>query len=402
MPEAFKRIHLIVMDSVGIGEAPDAARYGDEGCDTLGHVAAALGGLHVPVLERIGLGNIERSKPIKGVAPQQRPVGFVTKMHEVSAGKDSMDGHWEMMGLPVRTPLRTFPDGFPQTLIGQIEKFSGRKVIWNKPASGTDIIKRFGERQMKSGELIVYTSGDSVLQIAAHEHVIPLEELYRICAECRRLTAEEPYHIGRVIARPFVGTDAEHFERTANRRDLALVPPAPTVLDDLKQAGHDVLAIGKINDIFSGRGVTQSWHTLSNDDGMDKWAAALDLPFTGLCFVNLVDFDAKYGHRRLAVPFGRAVERFDEQLALTLPHLTVNDLLIITADHGNDPGFRGTDHTREDVPLLVYSPRFSSGGVLPVRMSFADIGATITANFETLSPTLGQSFLDELNGGGLQ
>lgn len=398
MEEKFKRIHIIVMDSVGIGEASDAEKYGDAGSDTLGHTAGAMGGLHVPNLAKMGLSNIRPEKPLQGVPVQEHPVAYYTKMHEVSAGKDSMDGHWEMMGLPVMTPLHTFPNGFPNELIEKIEAYSGRKVIWNKPASGTEIIKKFGERQMKTGELIVYTSGDSVLQIAAHEKVIPLKELYDICEFSRKLTIAEPYHLGRVIARPYVGDSADSFERTANRRDLTLEPPEDTVMDRLVKAGFDSLAIGKINDIFSGHGISEGWHTVSNDDGMDKFIQALGRDFHGLSFTNLVDFDAKYGHRREPVLFGKALEAFDHQLGGALPQLGAEDLLMVTADHGNDPGFRGTDHTREYVPLLVYSPRFAQGRALPVRQTFADIGATIADNFGIGMPKIGTSFLNGLNG----
>ncbi|RYL94130.1 phosphopentomutase [Sporolactobacillus sp. THM19-2] len=396
MADQFRRIHIIVLDSVGIGEASDAEKYHDRGCDTLGHTAEAMGGLNVPELEKLGLSNIRPDKPIRGVTVQEHPVAFFTKMHEVSAGKDSMDGHWEMMGLPVMTPLHTFPDGFPDELIKKIEKYSGRKVIWNKPASGTEIIKKFGERQMKTGELIVYTSGDSVLQIAAHEDIIPLEELYDICAYSRKLTIDEPYRLGRVIARPYIGDRADRFERTANRRDLTLEPSGKTVLDSLLEAGVDTLAIGKINDIFSGHGIKKGWHTVSNEDGMNRLIRVLEQDFHGLSFTNLVDFDAKYGHRREPVLFGRALEAFDHQLRDVLERLQPDDLLMITADHGNDPGFRGTDHTREYVPLLVTSPRFSEGAALPVRETFADMGATVAENFAVPLPKTGRSFLGEL------
>ncbi|MCQ2009943.1 phosphopentomutase [Sporolactobacillus sp. STSJ-5] len=396
MTEKFKRVHIIVLDSVGIGEATDAAKYNDEGCDTIGHTAAAMNGLAVPNLEKLGLANIRPEQPIQGVQIQEKPLAYYTKMHEISAGKDSMDGHWEMMGLPVRTPLHTFPNGFPDELIHKIEAFSGRKVIWNKPASGTEILKKLGERQMKTGELIVYTSGDSVLQIAAHEGIIPLDELYKICEYARELTIPEPYHLGRVIARPYVGDNADNFERTANRRDLTLVPPEKTVLNLLQDAGIDTLAIGKINDIFSGKGIKDGWHTVSNEDGMERFIALLDQDFHGLSFTNLVDFDAKYGHRREPVLFGKALESFDRQLGQALDKLKEDDLLVITADHGNDPGFRGTDHTREFVPLLVYSPSFAAGKALPVRETFADLGATIADNFNTEKPKVGASFLNDL------
>ncbi|WP_028982887.1 phosphopentomutase [Sporolactobacillus terrae] len=397
MTKRFKRIHIIVLDSVGIGEATDAANYNDEGCDTLGHTAEAMNGLNVPNLTKLGLSNIRPERPIQGVPIQEQPLAYYTKMHEVSAGKDSMDGHWEMMGLPVRTPLHTFPNGFPDELIQKIESFSGRKVLWNKPASGTEIIQKLGERQLKTGELIVYTSGDSVLQIAAHEHVIPLEELYKICEYARKLTIDEPYHLGRVIARPYVGNSADTFERTANRRDLTLVPPEKTALNFLDDAGLDTLAVGKINDIFSGKGIKEGWHTVSNEDGMERFISLLDRDFHGLSFTNLVDFDAKYGHRREPVLFGKALEAFDRQLGEALPKLKKDDLLMITADHGNDPGFRGTDHTREFVPLLVYSPSFSAVGALPVRQTFADLGATVADNFAVEMPKTGESFLSFLN-----
>ncbi|WP_018662813.1 phosphopentomutase [Heyndrickxia acidiproducens] len=396
MLKNFKRVSIIVIDSVGIGEAPDAEKYGDSGCDTLGHTAEKMNGLNIPNMAAMGLSNIRPENPLKGVQVQEHPTAFYTKMQEISAGKDSMDGHWEMMGLPVMSPLHTFPNGFPDELIKKIEDFSGRKVIWNKPASGTEIIKQFGEQQMKTGELIVYTSGDSVLQIAAHEEVIPLEELYKICAYARSLTIDEPYRIGRVIARPYVGTAADNFTRTANRKDLTLEPTEKTVMDFIKDKGLDSIAIGKINDIFSGHGITKGYHTDSNMDGMDKLVAALKEPFHGLCFTNLVDFDAKYGHRRNPIEYGKAIEAFDKRLDEVLPELNEEDLLIITADHGNDPAFKGTDHTREYVPLLVYSPRFKEGRALPVRQTFADLGATIAENFGVQAPKIGKSFLNEL------
>lgn len=396
MTEKFTRVVVIVLDSVGIGQASDAEKYGDAGCDTLGHTADSMGGIHLPNMEAMGLSNIRPEKPLKGVAVQQHPSAFFTKMHEISAGKDSMDGHWEMMGLPVMSSLHTFPDGFPAELISKIEAFSGRKVIWNKPASGTEIIKKLGERQMKTGELIVYTSGDSVLQIAAHQDVIPLEELYKICEYCRGITVSEPYHIGRIIARPYIGENAAHFARTSDRRDFTLEPDGPTVMNFLQDGGYDCIAIGKINDIFSGQGITKGWHTVDNMDGMDKLVDVLGNGFSGLCFVNLVDFDAKYGHRRDPIHFGEAIEAFDRRLDEVKLDMTADDLLMITADHGNDPTFRGTDHTREYVPLLVYSPGFKEGRALPVRKTFADIGCTIADNFNVKQAGPGTSFLSQL------
>ncbi|KRL84584.1 phosphopentomutase [Ligilactobacillus apodemi DSM 16634 = JCM 16172] len=316
-------------------------------------------------------------------------------MQEVSAGKDSMDGHWEMMGLPVTAPLGFFPEGFPADLIAKIEEFSGRKVIVNRPISGTKVIAEYGEEQLKTGALIVYTSGDSVLQIAAHTAVIPLAELYRICEFVRKITIDE-YHIGRIIARPYVGKDGHSFKRTADRHDYTLIPSQDTVLDKLKQANFAVIGIGKTNDIFSGKGMTQMIHTTSNDDGMIQTINISQTDFTGLCFINLVDFDAMYGHRRDPQGYGEALQAFDRRLGELLPKLKEDDLLMITADHGNDPGFKGTDHTREYVPLLAYSPSFLQGSSLGIRKTYADLGATILENFELANDTIGTSFLDTL------
>jgi len=389
----FKRIHLIVMDSVGIGEAPDAAQFDDYDVDTLGHIARERGGLKMPNMAKLGLSNI---REIEGIAKADQPLAYFTKMQEASRGKDTMTGHWEIMGLYIDTPFRVFPDGFPEELISRIEEHTGRKVIGNKPASGTEIIEELGEEHVKTGALIIYTSADSVLQIAAHEEVVPLQELYRICEFCRKITLEDPYMLGRIIARPFVG-EAGGFTRTANRHDYALKPFGPTTMNTLKDAGFDVIALGKISDIYDGEGVTKAVRTVSNMDGMDKLIAEMDQPFTGLSFVNLVDFDALYGHRRDPQGYGEALEAFDARLPEVFGKMTADDLLIITADHGNDPTYRGTDHTREYVPLLVYSPRFSQGGrELPLRTTFADIGATVADNFGVTPPEHGKSFLAEL------
>lgn len=391
--QKFKRIHVIVMDSVGIGEAPDSAKFGDIGVNTLYHIAQAKGGLHIPNLESMGLSNIYK---LKGVKTCFNPLGYYTKMQEASCGKDTMTGHWEMMGLYIDKPFQVFPDGFPQELIDKIEAFSGRKVIGNCPASGTEIIKQYGERQMKTGELIVYTSADSVLQIAAHEQVIPLEELYKICQYCRDITRTGKYALGRIIARPYVGTNADNFTRTANRHDYALKPFGKTVMDSLKDAGLSSIAIGKIRDIFDGQGVTEAIRTVSNMDGMDKFIALLDKDFTGLSFTNLVDFDAKFGHRRNPIGYGDAIEEFDKRLGEVFPKLKEDDLLMITADHGNDPTYTGTDHTREYVPLLMYSPSMQKFGSIPVRKTFADLGATVADNFAVEMPKYGKSFLNDL------
>ncbi|MGG3162793.1 phosphopentomutase [Geobacillus stearothermophilus] len=388
----YRRVFLIVMDSVGIGEAPDAEKYNDKGADTLGHIAEYRGGLRMPNMAKLGLSHI---REIKGVPKVAEPLAYHTKMKEASAGKDTMTGHWELMGLRIDKPFRVFPDGFPDELIAELERRTGRKVIGNKPASGTAIIEELGEEHMKTGAIIVYTSADSVLQIAAHEDVVPLEELYRICEIARELTRDEPYMVGRVIARPFIGTPGR-FERTPNRHDYALKPFGRTVMNELKDAGYDVIAIGKIADIYDNEGVTQSLRTTSNMDGMDKLVDTLGMDFTGLSFVNLVDFDAKYGHRRDPKGYGDALEEFDARLADVLPRLKNDDLLIITADHGNDPVHHGTDHTREYVPLLVYNPRFQGGKPLPVRETFADVGATIADNFQVHMPPHGTSFLADL------
>ncbi|AIE60616.1 phosphopentomutase [Bacillus methanolicus] len=388
----YKRIFLIVMDSVGIGEAPDAEKFDDKGADTLGHIAEKMGGLHMPNMGKLGLSNI---REIKGIAKAEKPLAYYTKMKEASSGKDTMTGHWEIMGLHISTPFKVFPDGFPAELVSELESRTGRKVIGNKPASGTEIIKELGEEHMKTGALIVYTSADSVLQIAAHEEIIPIEEQYKICKIARELTLDEKYMVGRVIARPFVGEPGS-FKRTSNRHDYALKPFDRTVMNELKDSGFDVIAIGKINDIYDGEGVTKSLRTVSNMDGMDKLLQTLDMDFTGLSFLNLVDFDALYGHRRDPLGYGKALEEFDARLPEVFSKLKEEDLLIITADHGNDPVHKGTDHTREYVPLLLYSKQFVEGKELPVRETFADIGATIADNFNVKMPKYGKSFLGDL------
>jgi phosphopentomutase len=388
----YKRVFLIVLDSVGIGEAPDAEKYNDKGADTLGHIAEHRGGLNMPNMAKLGLSNI---REIKGVPKAAQPLAYYTKMQEASAGKDTMTGHWEIMGLRIDTPFQVFPNGFPKELIDELKKRTGRKVIGNKPASGTAIIDELGKEHMETGALIVYTSADSVLQIAAHEEVIPLDELYNICKIARELTLDEKYMVGRVIARPFIGTPGQ-FQRTANRHDYALKPFGRTVMNELKDAGYDVIAIGKISDIYDNEGVTTSLRTKSNMDGMDKLVDTLRMDFTGLSFVNLVDFDALYGHRRDPKGYGDALEEFDARLSEVLPLLKDDDLLIITADHGNDPIHHGTDHTREYVPLLVYSPSMNGGKELPLRNTFADVGATIAENFNVKMPNYGTSFLADL------
>lgn len=387
---SFKRVFLIVLDSVGIGEAPDAKDYDDEGADTLGHIAEHLNGLNMPNMRMLGLGNI---KEMKGIEKSKNPLAHYTKMQEASVGKDTMTGHWELMGLHINQPFRTFPNGFPNQLIEQIEHKTNRKVIGNKTASGTQIIEELGPTHMETGAIIVYTSADSVLQIAAHEEVVPLDELYSICEYAREITKEDPYMIGRIIARPFIGEPGA-FVRTANRHDYALKPFGRTVMNELKDANYDVLALGKISDIYDGEGITKSIRTVDNSDGMDKLVQSMDEQFHGLNFLNLVDFDAKYGHRRDPQGYGEALEDFDRRLPEVLNKLKDDDLLIITADHGNDPVHHGTDHTREYVPLLVHHKGITEGKQLPVRKTFADVGATIAHNFNIKMPKHGESFLD--------
>lgn len=399
----FNRIHLVVLDSVGIGAAPDANNFVNAGVpdgasDTLGHISKTVG-LNVPNMAKIGLGNIPRETPLKTVPAEAQSTGYATKLEEVSLGKDTMTGHWEIMGLNITEPFDTFLDGFPEEILTKIEEFSGRKVIReaNKPYSGTAVIDDFGPRQMETGELIIYTSADPVLQIAAHEDVIPVEELYKICEYARSITQERPALLGRIIARPYVG-EPGNFTRTANRRDYALSPFGPTVLNKLADAGVPTYGVGKINDIFNGSGITNDMgHNKSNMHGVDTLLKTMQLPeFTkGLSFTNLVDFDAMYGHRRNAAGYRDCLEDFDKRMPEILENMKEDDLLLITADHGNDPTYTGTDHTREYIPLLAYSPAFKGNGVLPVG-HFADISATIAENFGVEKAMIGQSFLDKL------
>lgn len=392
MNKPFKKIHVVVLDSVGIGEAPDAANFGDVGSHTLGHIAEKMNGLTMPHMESFGLANIE---PLQGMQATDKPKAYYGKMQEASVGKDTMTGHWEIMGLNIDKPFKVYPEGFPAELIAELEKRTGRKVLCNKPASGTQVIEDFGKEHMETGAIIVYTSADPVLQIAAHEEIIPLEELYKICEIARELTLQPEYLVGRVIARPFVGTPG-NFTRTSNRHDYALKPFGRTTMNVLKDAGFDVIAIGKISDIFNGEGVTDAVRTKNNKDGMDKFAEVVRRDFHGISFLNLVDFDANFGHRRDPLGYGNALQEFDARLPEITEAMTEDDLLIITADHGNDPTFHGTDHTREYVPLIVYSPRFNGGSELALRETFADIAATVAENFKVEAPAFGKSFLNNL------
>ncbi|MFA5006813.1 MAG: phosphopentomutase [Candidatus Izemoplasmatales bacterium] len=389
----YKRIFLIVMDSVGCGAMPDAAKFGDVGADTIGNLSRATRGIHLPTLQSFGYGNLTA---IEGVPPTASPRAVALKMAELSAGKDTMTGHWEIMGLKTSIPFQTFTDtGFPPELIAALERETGRKVVGNKAASGTEILVELGPHQMKTGDLIVYTSADSVLQIAAHEEVIPLEELYHDCHVARELTLRPEWKVGRVIARPYVGNAKDGFRRTPNRHDYALSPFAPTVLDRLAEAGLDVISVGKIRDIFNGSGITAHHGIVSNHDGMEKTKAIAKADFTGLCFVNLVDFDAMYGHRRDPFGYKLALEEFDRDLADLIPLLRDDDLLMITADHGNDPTHAGTDHTREYVPLFLFAKGLA-GRILPDSDTFADIGATVADDFGVAAPDIGASLLKRI------
>lgn len=389
----FKRIFLIVIDSVGCGASEDAHLFGDEGANTIGHISEATGGIHLPNMEQLGYGNLTK---IIGVPPIVDAKGYYSKMREMSNGKDTMTGHWELMGLKIVDPFITFTEtGFPKELLDELSNRTGRGIVGNKAASGTEIIEEYGEHQLQTGDLIVYTSADSVLQIAAHEEAVGLDELYKACEIARELTMKEEWKVGRIIARPFIGAKKGEFVRTANRHDYALKPFEPTTMNYLKDAGFAVIAFGKINDIYDGEGVTETYKQKSNHHGMENFINYAANDFKGLAYLNLVDFDALYGHRRNPEGYKGALEEFDQQLGELQRNLNDDDLLIITADHGNDPTFPGSDHTREFVPLLVYSPSIQ-GGELPVRDTFADIGATISENFKTTQARYGTSFLHKL------
>ena len=391
----YRRIFTIVVDSFGIGAMPDADRFEDTGADTLGHIDQAAGPLNLPNLAGLGLGRLH---PFRGgEAVQTR--GHYGILQEASVGKDTMTGHWEMMGLHVTKPFQTFTEnGFPEALIDALERETGHKVIGNRAASGTEILEVLGEEHIRTGAMIVYTSADSVLQIAASEETFGLEELYRCCEIARRLTLKPEWRVGRVIARPFVGMVPGQFKRTSNRHDYALSPSGPTALNALADQGFDVIGVGKIGDIFNGQGITRSLRSKSSVQGMTQAIGLTQEDFSGLCFVNLVDFDALWGHRRNPEGYARELEMFDEKLGIFLSGLKGDDLVMITADHGYDPTYRGTDHTREQVPLLCWSPSMKETGMMPVARTFAVIGATITDNFSVPMPenTIGKSILDDL------
>lgn len=384
--DKFKRIFVIVIDSVGIGYDSFSHLYGDEGANTLVHTSELCGGLNIPTMNALGIRDLG---PIKGTEFVSHPRSYVTKAKETSNGKDTMTGHWEMMGIHTTQPFMTFTEtGFPKELIDELEQKTGHKVIGNYAASGTEILKELGEEQMRDNSLIVYTSADSVLQIAAHEEVTGVEELYRCCEIAREICMKPEWMVGRIIARPFIGTDKTNFKRTSNRHDIALSPNVPTVMNILKDNGYEVSCIGKIFDIFNGAGATKTQKTKSNTDGMEKTIQeAKTSDFEGICFVNLVEFDSEYGHRRNAIGYGKALEQFDSELKELISVMKEDDLLIVTADHGNDPSWTGSDHTREKVPLLIYSPTFEHGRLIEERKTFADIGATILKNFSVEKPS---------------
>lgn len=390
----YKRIFTVVLDSVGIGAAGDAEAFGDAGADTLGHISRQVPGMKIPHLQSLGIANVHRLPHVRAA---ENTLGYYARLREASNGKDTMTGHWEMMGLHITTPFKTFTEtGFPQELIEELERRTGRVIIGNKSASGTAILDELGEEEIATGHMIVYTSADSVLQICGNEETFGLEELYRCCEIARELTMRDEWKVGRVIARPYVGRKKGEFRRTSNRHDYALKPYGATVLNALKEAGYDVISVGKIADIFDGEGITESNKSKSSVHGMEQTIELAGRDFTGLCFVNLVDFDAQWGHRRNVQGYAEELERFDVRLGQLLPLLHDDDLLILTADHGNDPTYKGTDHTREDVPFLAYSPSMKGHGELPDCDTFAVIGATIADNFGVAMPegTIGTSLLD--------
>lgn len=394
--ERYKRVFLIVLDSLGIGAMPDSLKFGDDRVDTFGHIVDTMGSLDIPNLERLGMLNLHPAGEMKGV---EHPAGRYMRLGEMSDSKDTMTGHWEMMGIRTEKPFKTFTDtGFPPELIAELEKQCGKKVIGNKSASGTEIIEELGEEEIRTGAMIVYTSADSVLQICGNEETFDLQNLYRCCEIAREITMKDEWKVGRVIARPYVGKKKGEFRRTSNRHDYALKPSGPTALNALKDAGVDVIAVGKINDIFCGEGITETYHSDSSVHGMEQTIDLSKKEFHGLCFVNLVDFDALWGHRRDVTGYAGEIEKFDKNLGVLMEQLTKDDLLILTADHGNDPTYTGTDHTREYVPFLAYSKKMKKGGALEEKDTFAVIGATIAENFGVEMPpgTIGRSVLDEL------
>ena len=393
----YKRIFTVVIDSLGAGAMPDASEYGDAGTDTLGHISQSVDGFNIPNLQRLGIANLH---PLKQVDAAEKPLGYYTYLYEASTGKDTMTGHWEMMGLHITKPFKTFTEtGFPKELLDELSARTGRTIIGNKSASGTEILDELAEEEIATGHMIVYTSADSVLQICGNEETFGLEELYRCCEIAREITMKDEWKVGRVIARPYTGKKKGEFKRTSNRHDYALKPYGQTALNALKDAGLDVISVGKIYDIFDGEGLTESNKSKSSVHGMEQTIEIAKRDFEGLCFVNLVDFDALWGHRRDVKGYASELEKFDVKLGELLDLLKEDDLLIITADHVNDPTHTRTHHTRERVPFIAYSPSMESSGKLEDAKTFAIIGATITDNFGVEMPegTIGGSVLDQLN-----
>lgn len=394
--QKYSRIFTIVVDSLGVGALSDASAYGDAGTDTLGHISQNVNEFNIPNLQKLGMANLHK---LKQVAPVLTPMGYYAKLNEASTGKDTMTGHWEMMGLHITKPFRTFTEmGFPKELLDELSERTGRVIIGNKSASGTEILDELAEEEIATGHMIVYTSADSVLQICGNEETFGLEELYRCCEIAREITMKDEWRVGRVIARPYIGKKKGEFQRTSNRHDYALKPYGRTVLNALKDAGYDVISVGKISDIFDGEGITESNKSKSSVHGMEQTIEIAKRSFKGLCFVNLVDFDALWGHRRNVLGYANELEKFDENLGILLNLMKNDDLLIITADHGNDPTHTGTDHTREKVPFLAYSPAMKGNGKLEDTQTFAVIGATIADNFGVEMPenTIGYSILAQL------
>lgn len=386
----FKRVFLIVCDSLGVGEAQDAVNYGDIGANTLKHINDKHN-LFIPNLKKLGfLDTINMNE-------DDNVEAYYTIARPNNKGKDTLNGHYEIVGLRNEVPFKTFTEhGFPDELIKEIETQTGRKVIGNCAASGTEIIKELGEEHIKTGALIIYTSADSVLQVAAHEAVIPVDLLYKYCEIIRNITTKDEWKVGRIIARPFIGTNKDNFKRTGNRRDFALKPPTKSILNKLSDKGLSVISVGKIYDIFDGEGITKKLTSHSNKEAVDKVLEVMNKNFTGLCFANLNDFDTLYGHRRDSLGYANAIEELDVEIPMMLNNLNNDDLLIITADHGNDPTYSGTDHTRENTPVIIYSRVFREPKNLPIMSTFADIGATIADNFEVDPPMIGESYLDKL------
>ncbi len=388
-----KRIAVIVLDGVGAGELPDANQYGDIGSNSLSNTARVLGGINLPNMGEMGIGNITF---IEGVPARENTRGAYGKCNEISKGKDSVTGHWELMGVEVKKPFPTYPNGFPKEVLDEFTRLTGYEVLGNKPASGTEIIEELGEEHLRTGKLIVYTSADSVFQIAANEGLIPIKELYRVCDISRKMLIGE-HAVGRVIARPFIGESAKTFKRTKNRHDYPLLAPSDTMLDTLIKAGHKVYATGKIDDLFGGRGISKTHHSVFNMESIQAMVDFMDEEFTGMLFANLVEFDMTYGHRNDAKGYAQKLEEFDAYVPSIREKMTETDIAMIVADHGVDPTTASTDHSREYIPLLVFGKKVKNNVNLGIRESFADVAATIGEALAVTPPVVGRSFLKEIS-----